>query len=157
MGTSAFQLEFYVLAKFIAYTAWCAVGIQQLWRAERAASVALASAAGTGVGRQVFLASAYGLLRLFMGVFFGILIWIAGTMVAASMFDAPHRDVLVYLAVYVPVRWVEWTILAWLMARSSGTRLGYTWRFGGIAISCLADIPLIASTGWTLPLGRFFC
>ena len=31
------------------------------------------------------------------------------------------------------------------------------WRLGGIAISCLADIPLIASLGGVVPVGRFLC
>jgi hypothetical protein len=99
----------------------------------------------------------YGLLRLLMGVIFGIVIWIVGSMVAGAMFSAPGRNVITYLVVYVPVRWLEWSILAWIMASSSATRIGYPWRLGGILISCLADIPIIAMNDWKLPLGRFFC
>jgi len=151
------HLGLYVLAKFVAYTVWCGVGIQLLWSLERRANVQGATAAGTRTWRKWLLAVVYGALRLLMGVFFGLIIWIVGTMVAANIWGAPHRDVLTYLLVYVPIRWVEWTILAWIIARSSAGKLGYGWRLGGIGISCLADIPLIAAMGWALPLGRFFC
>jgi hypothetical protein len=147
----------YILAKLIAYTVWCAVGIQLLWSFERGANVQLSTAKGTSSQKKWLLATGYGFLRLLMGIFFGVVIWILGTMVAANMVNAPHRDVLTYLLVYVPVRWVEWTILAWIIARNAGKGLSYKWRLGGIGISCLADIPLIAATGWMLPIGRFFC
>jgi hypothetical protein len=157
MDAGSIHLLLYVLVKFIAYTVWCGLGIGLLWSLERAANVRLATAAGTSSQRKWFLAAGYGFLRLLMGVFFGILIWILGSMVATNIWNAPHRDVITYLAVYVPVRFVEWSILAWIMARNSAGGIGYGWRFGGIAISCLADIPLIAASGWMLPLGRFFC
>jgi hypothetical protein len=92
-----------------------------------------------------------------MGIVFGVVIWLVGTEVAGSLWDTPHRDIITYLVVYVPVRWIEWTILAWLIARNAAGSIDYRWCFGGIGISCLADLPLIASTGWMLPLGRFFC
>jgi len=145
MVTDSTQLALYVLAKLIAYTVWCAVGIQLLWASEREENGELMAATG------------YGLLRLLMGVFFGIVIWLLGTMVAGSLWKTSQRDIITYLLVYVPVRWVEWTILAWVIARNSPERIGYGWRFGGIAISCLADVPIIAAAGWMLPLGRFFC
>lgn len=157
MDTDSIHLALYVLAKFIAYTVWCAVGIQLLWSFERAANVQLTNARGAGWQRKWLLASGYGLLRLVMGIFFGLLIWILGTMVAQNLGNARHRGILTYLVIYVPVRWVEWTILAWIMARNSAKGIGYGWRLGGIAISCLADVPLIAATGWMLPIGRFFC
>jgi len=154
---SSANLALYVLAKFIAYTVWCAVGVQLLWSFERTAQVQLSTAWGTGPARKWLLATGYGFLRLLMGIFFGITIWILGTLVAANLFDTPHANLLTYFLVYVPVRWVEWSILAWLIARNAGSSLGYKWRLGGIGISCLADIPLIASMGWTLAVGRFFC
>lgn len=75
------------------------------------------------------------------------------------------RDAVIYLVVYVPVRWVEWTILALLIVRGvrktswlfDWTDISSRWRLGGIAISCLADIPLIISLGGVIPTGRFLC
>jgi len=157
MDADSIHLILYILAKLIAYTVWCAVGIQLLWSSESVANIQLVTAVEKSSQRKWLLASGYGLLRLLMGVFFGILIWVLGTMVATNIVNAPHRDVITYLVVYIPVRWVEWTILAWILARSSAKGIGYGWRLGGIAISCLADIPLIAATGWMLPIGRFFC
>ena len=157
MVTDSTQLALYVLAKLIAYTVWCAVGIQLLWASEREENGELMAASGTGSSKKWLLATGYGLLRLLMGVFFGIVIWLLGTMVAGSLWKTSQRDIITYLLVYVPVRWVEWTILAWVIARNSPERIGYGWRFGGIAISCLADVPIIAAAGWMLPLGRFFC
>jgi hypothetical protein len=73
-------------------------------------------------------------------------------------------NVLTYLAVYVPVRWFEWSILAAILIPSSFAQflLGAAkpdrlWRLGGIVISCLADIPLIISLGGVIPTGRFLC
>jgi hypothetical protein len=155
--TDSIQLTLYVVAKFAAYTVWSALGVQSLWSFERTANVQWATATGTSLGRKWLLASGYGLLRLLMGIFFGILIWMLATTVATTFWNTPHRDVVTYLVVYVPVRWIEWTILAWIIARNSAGSLGYRWRLGGIAISCIADLPLIAAMRWTLPLGRFFC
>ena len=157
MFTDSRHLTLYLLAKLAAYTIWCAFGIQLLWSFDRAKKSPEPATSETSPEKKWLLASAYGLFRMLMGVFFGVVIWIVGTLVAGSIFEPPHHDLITYFLVYVPVRWVEWTILAWIMARNARKKIGYAWRFGGIAISCLADIPLIAATGWTLPLGRFFC
>lgn len=150
------HLALYVLAKFFAYTVWCVLGIELLRSSEHATTGLLTTAPDTNPQKWL-LANGYGLVRLLMGVFFGLLIWLLGSMVAETIVNAPGRDVITYLVVYVPVRWVEWTILAWFIARHSAKSIGYGWRLGGIAISCLADIPLIAAVGWMLPIGRFFC
>jgi hypothetical protein len=76
------------------------------------------------------------------------------------------QNILTYVLVYVPVRWIEWSIMAALIVpgsfpfvrRISGTSpRDRNWRLGGIAISCLADIPLIVSLGGVIPTGRFLC
>jgi hypothetical protein len=72
---------------------------------------------------------------------------------------------IAYLAVYVPIRWLEWSVIAFFLTPGArtfgGFLLGSTardrgWRLGGIALSCAADIPVILSVGG-LPLGRFMC
>jgi hypothetical protein len=154
--TGLMNLALYVLAKFFAYTVWCVFGIELLRSSERAICGPLTTAEASPQEKWL-LATGYGLLRLLMGVFFGLLIWLLGSVVAENIVSAPGRDVMTYLVVYIPVRWLEWTILAWFMARNTTKHIGYGWRLGGIAISCFADIPLIAAMGWTLPIGRFFC
>ena len=76
------------------------------------------------------------------------------------------ENLIAYLSVYVPVRWIEWTIMALLILPgpisplqgvAGGGRADRLWRLGGIVISCLADIPLIVSLGGVIPVGRFLC
>lgn len=150
------NLLLYILAKFFAYTVWSVFGIHLFASAERAANLEWTSPSGTSP-KKWLAGAGYGLLRLLMGLFFGLLIWVLASTVAESFVNEPHRDLTTYLAVYVPIRLLEWSILAWIIARNSGKAIGYGWRLGGIAISCLADIPIIAAMGWELPLGRFFC
>jgi hypothetical protein len=145
----------YFLTKFLAYSVWMWQGVGPLNR--------------TPAGR-IRLALLYGFARLAMGFSIGLLIWIAGSL-ASSWFHRlmpDHRalgDVVTYASVYVPVRWFEWALFDLVIdsrARSvRGFFLGRTarnraWRLGGIAISCLADIPVIADVGG-LAVGRFMC
>jgi hypothetical protein len=107
----------------------------------------------------------FGVLRLFMGFFFGILIYFLSSALITHISAGLPENTITYLAVYVPVRWIEWSIMAALFRRMpSGSSFLFgensrdrSWRFGGIVISCLADIPLIVSLGGIIPTGRFLC
>src|SRR5262249_7249631 len=80
---------FYVAVKFVCYVAWCWLGLR-IWRLEAA---------------TLLRVSGFGLLRLAIGVVAGISIF----------FFVPVRaDELLwkYIAVYTPVRMLEWFILA---------------------------------------------
>jgi hypothetical protein len=137
--------------KFIAYALWCYFGLRR-FRSE------LRPVLPRAIG--------YGFLRLFLGFFFGILIWLLSAALMGKLGYGLAQNILTYLLVYVPVRWVEWTIMAiiivpgcfpfwrWTVGSNSNDRF---WRLGGIAISCLVDIPLIASLGGVIPVGRFLC
>ena len=101
-----------------------------------------------------------------MGLFFGVFIWLLSTTLMTRLGYGLSQNVLTYLLVYVPVRWIEWTIMAMIIMPASfplwrwagGTNTNdRLWRLGGIAISCLADIPVIASLGGVVPVGRFLC
>jgi hypothetical protein len=141
----------YFGVKFIAYTFWCYIALAKLSHA----------------GKPAFpRALAFGFLRLFMGLFFGVLIWFLSAALMSLLGYGLPQNVLTYLLAYIPVRWVEWTIMAvillpgsfsfsqWSIGTSVQDRL---WRFGGIAISCLADIPMIIDLGGVIPTGRFLC
>ena len=145
----------YLLLKAAAYCAWCWAGVCT-FRPERASKL------GLGI--------ALGLLRLLLGLGFGVGIWLAGSFVFERLATTDALGnraamALTYLAVYVPVRWIEWGILETIMFTGerdfttvlggSGAR-GVRWRFGGIAISCLADLPLMLAMGG-IPVGRFMC
>lgn len=141
----------YFAGKFLAYSAWCYFGLRT-FRPQNARALA---------GGII-----YGGIRLSLGLFFGIVIYLLSSAVITSVPAGLPENVITYLAVYVPVRWIEWTIMAVLLLPCSvhfsewivGTgRRDRLWRLGGIAISCLADIPLIASLGGVIPVGRFLC
>ena len=147
----------YFLIKLAAYSGWLALGLSWLSSPQLAI-----------VTRALFL----GVLRLLMGLGFGIVIWFLGSAVFGGVGEILPRNsdlvvaAVTYLAVYIPVRWIEWAIfdlivspetpsLKWfLFGISSRHRL---WRLGGIGVSCLADIPVIVSLGGILPVGRFMC
>ncbi len=141
----------YIALKYLAYSAWCFVG-----------ALLLAVRAQASVSRALRV----GLLRLLLGVVFGLIIYLLGSIVYSALIDAPVKDVLTYLAVYVPVRWVEWSIIAMVIAPSNlGFGVFWTglnsrdrlWRLGGVLISCVADVPMIIELGGILPVGRFLC
>jgi hypothetical protein len=150
MLDSGLTFLLYLVVKYAAYTGWCYVGIR--WLGARPAT--LRSALGAG------------LVRLLLGVFFGLGIFLMG---GSLHWNMPRYPWLSYLAVYAPVRWVEWSILSLVVAgrpHSFGTfvfgfsRRERLWRLGGIVVSHLADIPLILLSGGVkemLPVGRFLC
>jgi hypothetical protein len=142
---------FYVGGKFVAYSAWCYFGLRTFQ---------------AGNPREIGRALVYGAMRLLLGFVFGILIYVLSSALVTSLSPGLSENLIAYLAVYVPVRWIEWSImtflilpgpkspLQWIAGTQRNDRL---WRLGGIAISCLADIPLIAGLHGQLPVGRFLC
>ena len=137
----------YVAIKYAAYVLWCYLGTR-IFAIERG-------------GRSSF---AFGALRLLLGVIFGIGVFIVGGMMHLN---APSNMFALYLKIYVPVRWVEWSIMAAALAsRIEGARFLWgasnrsrAWRLGGILVSILADLPIILTSGAKemLPIGRFLC
>jgi hypothetical protein len=84
--------------------------------------------------------------------------------VAATSWNLTGQAIA-YLAVYVPVRWIEWGLIALIVtpdARHFGAfwlganRRDRLWRLCGIAASCCADVPVLVAVGG-LPVGRFMC
>jgi len=147
----ALDSPFYFVIKLFAYCVWCLIGLRWF---QPGARLLVAKAVG------------FGALRLFMGLFFGILIYFLSSALITLIGTGLPQNAITYLAVYVPVRWIEWSIMSailnrdpkpdspWLFGWSARDRY---WRLGGIFISCLADIPLIYSLGGAIPTGRFMC
>ncbi len=108
----------------------------------------------------------FGFLRLILGVSFGIVIFLLAKLLYLDLLgDMPGKGVFTYLAVYVPVRWVEWSIIAVGLEQSSrklssflfgAHRDSRIWRAGGIAISCFADVPVIMLAGVVPNIPRGF-
>ena len=83
---------FYLGVKFLAYSVWCYFGLHKFRREQ--------SAAFTG-------ALAYGFLRLFLGFFFGVLIFLISSALMSVLGSGLSQNVATYLVVYLPVRWIE--------------------------------------------------
>lgn len=133
--------------KYIAYSAWSYYGFQSLRKQ---------SSIGAALG--------FGFVRLGLGILFGVAIFFVG---GALHLGAPRHPWLLYLAIYAPVRYGEWSILAALLGAKGGEvygigdRASQRWIVGGIIVSHLADLPMIllsflGPTGF-LPVGRFLC
>ena len=142
----------YIALKFVAYSLWCGIAGVWLARPERP---------WLRTGLQ------FGFVRLLIGAAAGVTIFLIG---GASHWEPWSNLLLQYLAVYFPVRWLEWGIIEWLLVRSDrnpflvillgASNRARAWRLGGIIVSHLADIPIILSEGGArgmLPIGRFLC
>ena len=128
----------YILTKFAAYSAWCYLGLRWF------------DPSREGKARGSLF---YGFLRLLMGVFFGMGIFLA----ALTMNNAVKNSMLTYLVVYVPVRVIEWSLMLLILRRQGAVSQYLPWVAGGVVISCLTDIPLGIMEGGVVPVGRPFC
>lgn len=127
----------YVAVKLIFYIAWCWFGLR-LWRAS---SSSLITAAG------------FGILRLAIGVVFGIVIFV--------LVRTQPEDVLwKYIAIYVPVRIVEWFIMVLIVGRKSDRQTAFNsimWCLGGIVVSFAADFASPEGVAGHFCVGRCLC
>ena len=141
----------YPAIKFLAYSFWCYWGLRNFRPA---------------LNDLYTRSLLFGFLRLVMGLFFGLAIWMAGALILSRIGFGLPQNILAYLLIYVPVRWIEWSIMAALIVPDSFSFVQWisgtsppdrNWRVVGIAISCLADIPLIISFRGIIPTGRILC
>jgi hypothetical protein len=127
----------YVAVKLISYVAWCWFGLR-LWRT---GSASLIKSAG------------FGILRLGIGVAFGLVIFF--------LVQAQPEDVLwKYVAIYLPVRMVEWLIMALIIGRKSGRQSAFNsiaWCLGGILVSFVADFASPEGVAGHFCIGRCLC
>ena len=127
----------YVAVKLIAYAAWCWYGLR-LWRP---ASATLPKAVGLGV------------VRLAIGIGFGLVIFLAFP-------TGPENLLGKYIAIYAPVRLVEWFILALIIGSEQGKRPSsgvILWCLGGIVVSFLADFASPEGIQGHFCVGRCLC
>jgi hypothetical protein len=136
------MIVFYAAAKFLAYSAWCYLG---LW---------LVQSDSRSAGSAFWLGAA----RWFIGVFFGIVVFFAvGSVDAGATFR-------LYFLIYTPIRLVEWSILAFLIARrlhrealsAALLRLPF-WCVGGIFVSFLTDVLSPEGLQGRFCVGRCIC
>jgi hypothetical protein len=127
---------FYILIKLVFYTAWCWLGLRLL-----ANSSHWSKATGLGI------------LRLAIGVLFGVTIFFAVP-------TQPNDVLSKYLAIYTPVRLVEWLILGWIIRRNSANKKLSTtllWCLGGILVSFVADFASPEGVAGHFCVGRCLC
>ena len=127
----------YVSVKLITYIGWCWLALR-LWRSSLAT-----------LTRAVM----FGMLRLIIGIAFGVAIFLSGPV-------EPEHLAFKYVAIYAPVRMVEWSILAWIIGRNSDnqTRLNWMlWCLGGILVSFLADFASPEGVEGHFCVGRCLC
>lgn len=141
----------YPSIKFLAYSFWCYVALRNF---------------RPPMNDLYTRSLLFGFLRLVMGLFFGLAIWMVGAFVLSRIGSGIPQNIIAYLLIYVPVRWIEWSIMAGLIVPDSFSFVQWisgtsprdrNWRLVGIAISCLADIPLIISFRGIIPTGRILC
>ena len=131
------QYAIYILIKLAFYTAWCWLGLR-LWQPD---------------GSRWRKATAFGILRLAIGIFFGVAIFFA---IAAQ----PDNVLWKYLTIYTPVRMVEWLIVAWILRRTSTNKsvtLILLWSVGGIIVSFVADFASPEGVAGHFCVGRCLC
>lgn len=131
------QYVIYVLIKLAFYTAWCWIGLR-LWRPD---------------STRWRTATAFGIFRLAIGVFFGLTIFFA--------VPTDRSDVLwKYLAIYTPVRMLEWLIVAWILRRKSDNKsipATLLWCLAGIVVSFVADFASPEGVAGHFCVGRCLC
>lgn len=131
----------YALTKYAAYTAWCWLGLYLL------------TARGA-----ILPALGYGALRWLLGLVFGVFAALGlGSIDAASV-------AMLYVAVYVPLRIVEWALIVVLMSRGSGVvrsagwyAKALFWIVGGIAVSFATDLTSPEGLAGKFCVGRCLC
>ncbi|MFI5345985.1 MAG: hypothetical protein ACHQ51_06390 [Elusimicrobiota bacterium] len=122
----------YPLIKFLVYAGWCRWGEKFL---------------EVEAGRS---ALKDGAIRFLIGMAFGgavyLLAGFLGAETVSGLYDRFGRGT-VYVAVFAPIRWVEWWIMERLLARRPGglfhaERGQLYWRAGGVLASFASDAPL---------------
>ena len=126
----------YVAVKLIAYCAWCWLALR-LWRTTA----------------TIEKAAAFGLVRLAIGIGFGAIIFFAVP-------TGPEDVLWKYIAIYAPVRLVEWLILAFLIGRNfhqQNLLNSIFWCLGGIVVSFVADFASPEGVAGHFCVGRCLC
>ena len=128
---------FYVVAKLFAYMGWCWVGLW-IWR--------------TGSSR-IKKAVALGFVRLIIGLCFGVAIFLVVSV-------QPENLLWKYVAIYAPVRMIEWLLMAFIFGPKLDARTtpkSLLWCVGGIVVSFAADFASPEGVAGHFCIGRCLC
>ena len=98
-------------------------------------------------------AAGFGILRLAIGVAFELAIFFAVP-------SQPENVMGKYVAVYAPVRMVEWFIMTLIIGRTSDNQTtlnSILWCLGGIVVSFAADFASPEGVAGHFCVGRCLC
>jgi hypothetical protein len=134
----------YALVKYVAYCLWVLVGICTLAPATNAIGY---------IGCSII----YGAARWLLGLGFGVLAALfVGSVSSGSI-------AFVYFGVYIPLRIIEWAIIANMIRRLAappvplGSYRACLWILGGIVVSFLSDIASPEGMEGRFCVGRCLC
>jgi hypothetical protein len=130
---------FYAVTKFAAYCLWCWLGVRLL--------TAVPATAGSAIK--------LGAIRWMLGLAFGVAAGIAiGSIPVESVAS-------LYFATYIPLRLVEWSIMAALVGGAPrGVPTSVTtwwWLLGGVAVSFASDLASPEGMAGRFCVGRCLC
>ena len=134
----------YAVAKLLAYWGWSTYGVGL-------------SRPATAQSERVLAGARLGVLRWSIGVVFGVSVFLASAFVPVIS----DNVWLWYMAIYVPIRCIEWGIIAAILASDHfkpWSRKMNRWIVGGIAVSILVDLvhPEMIEQG-RFCIGRCLC
>ena len=141
--TEALMTVVYAVVKFLAYSAWCFVGL----RLSRPGAATVASS------------MRFGAVRWGIGLGFGV-----GVFLFVGSIDA-SAAARTYFLVYSPVRVVEWGIMAFLIRdrlrsaspESMSLSVAVAWCAGGMLVSFLTDLLSPEGLQGRFCVGRCLC
>ncbi len=141
----------YIAVKWLVYSLWCSFGMYLGKPSDRP---------------TIRRALNFGGIRVALGLPFGLVILFVATkmLAGAPRFLGPWyeltKDIWAYMGSYIPVHWFEWSILGVLMAVGrfsvrnlllGSNKRNIYWRLAGIAVSLIADIPILIAFGGLIP------
>ena len=140
----------YLVSKLILYSLWCYFGMR-VFRSPRLLPIANGSLLAADIthhaGRSYGTSSArqalgLGFFRLAIGFVLGAIAILAAGVLMSAAADPFDWSILAYALFLVPVRALEWWITGRVIGRTTGWAHLFLWVFGGVVLSCLADIPI---------------
>lgn len=135
------EYAIYVAVKLLSYSLWCWIGLRWIWPGSASFARAIA----------------FGLLRLLIGIFFGVVVFF-------SFSSSPDHLLFKYVAIYAPLRLIEWSILAGIIRWTTRTSQQNAsllppifWCIGGILVSFAADFASPEGVAGHFCVGRCLC
>lgn len=125
----------YPILKYLSYAAWCGL-LSRAYNPER---------------RLWRTAWGLGIVRLFIGIIVGAILTYSGIQI-----EFGTHYVFTWVALMLPVRWLEWSVMALILAKSGFDPAKFllgvngklrAWQLGGIVVSFATDFLMMMAAG----------